>query len=114
MPPPPLLQFVTMHQLIDWMRNPIPKDEMKVGAVWWVVLHCFSVASHSISTANIADRVGGAGGHTVSKNEMKGVGLVGQASEWVGGCRHTRVCLALEGCCAAANHSAPVLHGFHD
>lgn len=26
---PPTLQFVTMHQLIDWMRNPIPKDQMK-------------------------------------------------------------------------------------
>lgn len=28
-PPTLELQFVTMHQLIDWMRNPIPKDQMK-------------------------------------------------------------------------------------
>lgn len=25
----PAPQFVTMHQLIDWIRNPIPKDQMK-------------------------------------------------------------------------------------
>ncbi len=27
--PPRAVQFVTMHQLIDWIRNPIPKDQMK-------------------------------------------------------------------------------------
>ena len=27
--PPSAPQFVTMHQLIDWIRNPIPKDQMK-------------------------------------------------------------------------------------
>lgn len=26
---PACLQFVTMHQLIDWIRNPIPASEMK-------------------------------------------------------------------------------------
>lgn len=30
-PLPSRTQFVTMHQLIDWMRNPIPKSEVRAG-----------------------------------------------------------------------------------